>query len=66
MLADRTGDHKRQRVDHILRNIYRQNGIRGIFAGFTPRVTWITIGGAIFFGSYDLATKIVTKQLGNS
>lgn len=65
MLADRKGDRK-HRIDHILRNIYRQNGIRGVFAGFTPRVTWITIGGAIFFGSYDLATKIVTKRLKHS
>lgn len=66
MLAEGKSDHRTRRVDHILRNIYRQNGIRGVFAGFTPRVTWITIGGAIFFGSYDLATKVVTKQLTNS
>lgn len=64
MLADQKGDHK-HRPHQILRNIYRQNGVRGIFAGFTPRVTWITIGGAIFFGSYDLATKFISKQLGN-
>lgn len=29
-----------------------------LFAGFVPRVLWITIGGAIFFGSYDIGKKI--------
>lgn len=28
-----------------------------IFAGFVPRVLWITLGGAIFFGTYDLVTQ---------
>lgn len=61
MLASRTGE-KRMSIHHILCGIYKENGIKGVFAGFIPRVMWITIGGAIFFGTYDLATKIVTKQ----
>lgn len=62
MLATRNGE-KRKGIHTILHGIYRENGIKGVFAGFIPRVMWITIGGAIFFGSYDLTTKIVTKHL---
>lgn len=30
-----------------------------LFAGIIPRVLWITIGGSLFFGSYDLATRMI-------
>lgn len=62
MLASRNGE-KRKPIYTILYGIYKENGIKGVFAGFIPRVMWITIGGAIFFGSYDLTTKTVTKHL---
>lgn len=62
MLTSQSGDKPRN-VVNILRGIYKESGIRGVFAGFVPRVMWITIGGAIFFGSYDLTSKVVTKQL---
>ena len=38
-----------------LKRIYRTQGISGCFAGVVPRVTWITIGGFIFLGGYDMA-----------
>ncbi|KAJ6649320.1 S-adenosylmethionine mitochondrial carrier protein like [Pseudolycoriella hygida] len=44
-------------VASVLRNVYKDRGVTGLFAGFVPRVLWITIGGAVFFGSYDLATR---------
>lgn len=62
MLAERSGE-KAPGALKILYRIYTQNGYRGIFAGFVPRVLWITIGGAVFFGSYDLATKLISNQL---
>lgn len=62
MLASQNGE-QRKNIFNILYSIHKENGIKGIFAGFIPRVMWITIGGAIFFGSYDLTTKIVTKHL---
>lgn len=65
MLAERNGE-KGPNAIHILRRIYSQNGYRGIFAGFAPRVLWITLGGAIFFGSYDLSTKVINKQLSSN
>lgn len=62
MLADRNGERS-ENVVYILRRIYSQYGYRGVFAGFVPRVLWITIGGAVFFGSYDLATKVISRNL---
>lgn len=56
MLADRkqikTGEIT---VRRILTQIYATEGFKGLFAGFVPRVMWITVGGCIFFGSYDFA-----------
>lgn len=62
MLADRSGE-KSAGALRILCRIFSQSGFRGIFAGFVPRVLWITIGGAVFFGSYDLATKTISSRL---
>uniref|UniRef100_A0A8D8NTV2 S-adenosylmethionine mitochondrial carrier protein homolog n=3 Tax=Culex pipiens TaxID=7175 RepID=A0A8D8NTV2_CULPI len=59
MLAD---DGNRTGVFRVLRGIYRERGIRGIFAGFGPRVLWITLGGAIFFGFYDLTTRLINSD----
>jgi solute carrier family 25 (mitochondrial S-adenosylmethionine transporter), member 26 len=58
MLADQNELGKRS-VFEVMRNIYRDRGIRGLFAGFVPRVMWITIGGAVFFGFYDLTTRML-------
>lgn len=46
----------------IIKSIYRESGIRGLFAGFVPRVLWITLGGAIFFGVYDLMTNLLNTR----
>lgn len=42
-----------------LRLIATEEGVLALFKGITPRVTWITIGGFIFFGAYESATKIL-------
>ena len=31
--------------------------LSGLFRGIGPRVSWITIGGFIFFGAYEGAQK---------
>lgn len=49
-------------IFRIFKNIYRDNGIKGLFAGFVPRVMWITIGGAVFFGFYDLTTNVLQNR----
>ena len=42
-------------IVHGLRRIAREEGPRALFAGITPRVMWISLGGAIFFGAYEAA-----------
>lgn len=39
----------------LLRKILKENGPRAFFAGIGPRIMWISIGGAIFLGSYQWA-----------
>ena len=55
----------------VMRIVLEERGVRGLFAGFTPRVSWISIGnteittshfttstlpgGAVFFGVYEKA-----------
>lgn len=53
---------KNQTVPKIVKSIFREKGIRGLFAGFVPRVMWITIGGAIFFGCYDMTTRFLQND----
>lgn len=44
---------ERQKVWDIVSGILRQHGVRPFFAGIGPRVMWISIGGAVFLGSYQ-------------
>jgi solute carrier family 25 S-adenosylmethionine transporter 26 len=36
-----------------LKAVLQESGIRGLFAGVVPRTMWISIGGAVFLGSYQ-------------
>ncbi|KAH6877276.1 mitochondrial carrier domain-containing protein [Thelonectria olida] len=44
---------ERVSVAEVFGRMVREEGIRPFFAGIAPRVTWISIGGAIFLGSYQ-------------
>ena len=39
----------------VLSQIKREEGMRGLFRGFGPRIAWISTGGAIFLGTYQWA-----------
>lgn len=41
----------------VAAEILRDHGVRPFFAGIGPRVMWISIGGAIFLGSYQWAVN---------
>ncbi|PHH85222.1 hypothetical protein CDD83_743 [Cordyceps sp. RAO-2017] len=47
-------------VRDVFRRMARDEGLRPFFAGIVPRVTWISIGGAIFLGSYQWAMNMMT------
>lgn len=40
-----------------IKKIAREEGPATLFSGIVPRVIWISAGGAIFFGSYEMARK---------
>lgn len=62
MLADRNESSASGRIFETLNSIRQERGMRGLFAGVVPRVTWISIGAAIFLGSYESALKL-TKNI---
>ena len=47
-------------VGNVFRAMVKEEGVRPFFAGVVPRVTWISIGGAIFLGSYQWAVNTLT------
>ena len=38
---------------YALRMVSAERGISGLFAGLVPRITLVSLGGALFLGSYD-------------
>jgi solute carrier family 25 S-adenosylmethionine transporter 26 len=56
MLAEaKTEMALRNSTIYAIKVVYRERGVKGLFAGVVPRVMWITIGGGIFFGVYEQA-----------
>ena len=52
----------RKGVSAIVSEIRSQEGWRGFFRGFLPRVGWISTGGAIFLGTYQWAWNALGPQ----
>ena len=46
----------------VLVLIGKDEGIQKLFSGITPRVLWISIGGAIFLGVYDEFRNLLTNR----
>lgn len=44
-----------------LRLVAAEEGIGGLFKGIVPRVSWITIGGFIFFGAYEQSQALLWR-----
>ncbi|KAK9899236.1 mitochondrial carrier [Cystobasidium minutum MCA 4210] len=42
--------------------IAREEGFKTLFRGIVPRVTWISIGGAIFLGVYERAKQTLMRS----
>lgn len=51
-----------QRFLPTLRHVYRSEGVRGLFAGVLPRTIWISLGGAVFLGSFELGVELLEKD----
>lgn len=46
-----------QRFLPTLQHIHRTEGIKGLYRGVVPRVIWISIGGAVFLGSFEIGVR---------
>ncbi|KAK3943588.1 mitochondrial carrier domain-containing protein [Diplogelasinospora grovesii] len=44
---------QRESIFTVAGDIFKHGGLRPFFSGIGPRVMWISIGGAIFLGSYQ-------------
>lgn len=51
-------------VLRLFAQIKREEGLRGLFRGFGPRVAWISVGGAIFLGTYQWTWNRLGRQAG--
>ncbi|KAH7311705.1 mitochondrial carrier domain-containing protein [Stachybotrys elegans] len=52
---------ERVRVSQVFWQIARNEGVRPFFAGIAPRITWISIGGAVFLGSYQWVVNTMSS-----
>lgn len=55
IMIARRAERGKQGMMAVAREVQAQDGMRGFFRGFVPRVGWISTGGAIFLGSYQWA-----------
>ncbi|SCZ90647.1 BZ3500_MvSof-1268-A1-R1_Chr9g10909 [Microbotryum saponariae] len=39
--------------------IWREEGVRVLFSGLAPRVAWISMGGAVFLGTFEAVKKAI-------
>ncbi|CAK9808406.1 S-adenosylmethionine mitochondrial carrier protein [Anthophora quadrimaculata] len=63
MLSSTMVDKDEIKISVMLKNVYRESGFRGLFAGFLPRVGGFTISGFIFFGVYEKVREICISLL---
>lgn len=49
----------RQGVGELMGRVLREEGAGAFFKGIGPRTMWISIGGAVFLGSYQWASNLL-------
>ena len=50
-------------IGDVFRSTIQTDGLSALWKGIQPRVIWITIGGFVFFGSYEQAKSIVAPLI---
>jgi len=61
MVQGAGGSVKYLGIQHGIQTILKEEGAAALFAGILPRVIWISLGGAIFFGGYEGAKKFLLR-----
>ncbi|XP_071947985.1 mitochondrial S-adenosylmethionine carrier protein-like isoform X1 [Antedon mediterranea] len=62
MLAEQGSKTADGNIFYVIQDVWHTNGFKGLYAGIVPRVMWITIGGAIFFGAYEKTKNVLIKM----
>lgn len=57
--ADTLAPGVNQKFLPTLGHIYKTQGIKGLFKGVVPRTIWISLGGAVFLGSFELGVQML-------
>ncbi|XP_026668504.1 S-adenosylmethionine mitochondrial carrier protein homolog isoform X2 [Ceratina calcarata] len=63
MLSSTTVGKDETRISVMLNRVYREYGIKGLFAGFLPRVGGFTLSGFMFFGVYEKVRELCVSIL---
>jgi solute carrier family 25 (mitochondrial S-adenosylmethionine transporter), member 26 len=50
----------------MLTRTVRQEGTKALISGLGPRVVWISAGGAVFLGAYELAKEFLLALKGST
>lgn len=63
LMTQSASNPKYMGIIHGIRTIATEEGPTALMSGVLPRVVWISLGGAIFFGAYEAAKKAVTPVI---
>ncbi len=61
MLAPTGSPEAAMGIFTMLKKVGSDKGLKGLFAGVTPRTTWIFIGGGFFFGVYEKVISVLER-----
>jgi solute carrier family 25 S-adenosylmethionine transporter 26 len=61
LMTQSVGAQAYQGIWASLQRIAREEGVGTLFSGTTPRVLWISLGGALFFGGYEATKSFLTE-----
>ncbi|KAJ3095727.1 hypothetical protein HK100_005743 [Physocladia obscura] len=59
MLSGKEAANSYNSIPGSFKKIVQEEGFNALFKGIGPRVTWISIGGAVFLGSYEAVLKLI-------
>ncbi|KAJ3326622.1 hypothetical protein HDU76_012770 [Blyttiomyces sp. JEL0837] len=60
MLSQKNGVDGYNSIPGTFRKVVADEGASALFKGIGPRVTWISIGGAVFLGTYEVVLRILS------
>lgn len=58
--------HQSESVTTSVSRIIREEGMSAFWRGIGPRTMWISTGGAVFLGVYELARQLISQEMNAS